>query len=382
MTPERRPLWAPDRQGTDSLKWARYADSDVLPMWVADMDFQSAPEILAALHERVDHGVFGYACPTEATVSAVVNWIRQRHGWEIQPEWIVWVPGLVPALSVVTRTFASASQAVMTFTPIYPPFLSVPKFWDRELITCPLEYDGQDYRFSVERFEETITENTRVLLLCSPHNPIGLVWQQHQLQQISEVCLKRGIIVCSDEIHCDLLLDPQARHIPTATLSEPIAQNTITLMSPAKTFNLPGLNCGFAVIPDKTVRLQFKNAAAGMLPHVNALGYTACQAAYAYGGDWLDDTLEYLRQNQQLLLTELNRIPGVRMLPAQATYLAWVDISRLKLQNPVRVFKKAGVGVMDGADFGGEGFIRINFACSKDNLKLAITRIRKAFQGG
>lgn len=380
MMSEKQTLQVPDRRGTDSFKWVRYADSDVLPMWVADMDFQSAPEILAALHERIDHGVFGYACATEATVSAVVSWIRQRHGWQIQPEWIVWVPGLVSGLSVVAKTFASVSQGVMTFTPIYPPFLSVPKFWDRELITCPLDYDGKAYHFSAERFEQAITDSTRVLLLCSPYNPIGLIWQQDHLRQISEICRKRGILVCSDEIHCDLLLDPQAKHIPTAMLSEPIAQNTITLMSPAKTFNLPGLNCGFAVIPNETLRQQFKKAAVGMLPHVNALGYTACRAAYTHGVDWLNDTLEYLRQNQRLLLTELNKIPGIRMLPAQATYLAWVDISRLGLKDPVRVLEKAGIGVIDGADFGGKGFIRINFACSRDNLNLAIERIRQALQ--
>lgn len=370
----------PDRKDTDSLKWAKYADKDILPMWVADMDFQSDPRILSALHQRIDQGIFGYAVPTRETVNAVVNWLQARHNWTIEPDWIVWIPGLVSGLNIVCRAFAAASEQVFTFTPIYPPFLSAPILSGRKRLTCPLLYDEKEKRYSIDfdRLEAALTDNTRVLLLCSPHNPVGRVWNESELQKLAYLCLDRNIILCSDEIHCDLILDKNARHTPTATLSQEIAQNTITLMSPAKTFNLPGFNCGYAIIPNARLRHRFKKAADGIVPHVNALGYTGCRAAYTSDSGWLEEVLAYLRGNHQFLHARINQLPGLSMGVVEATYLAWIDVRKLNIDNAAEFFEHHGVGVIDGAEFGQKGYIRLNFACSRDCLEQAIERIQKA----
>jgi cystathionine beta-lyase len=209
---------------------------------------------------------------------------------------------------------------------------------------------------------------------------VGRVWDKETLLRLVEICLEKNILICSDEIHCDLILDTQKKHIPTAALSDEIAHNTVTLMSPAKTFNMPGLNCGFAIIPNKTLRKQFKDAAEGVMPHVNTLGYTACQAAFSDGTPWLESVITYLRENCKLLYQAINAIGGLSMEPVEATYLAWIDIRQLNLSNPTHFFEQVGIGLMDGADFGEPGFVRLNFACSRENLLLAIERIRKAVE--
>ena len=367
-----------DRSSSDSLKWSRHKDSDILPMWVADMDFRSAEPIIEALHERVTHGVFGYGVAGDETNKAVVEWLKKRHHWEIHPEWIVWTPGLVSALNVVCRAFAKHNEEVFTFIPVYPPFLSAPGLSNRSLLTCPLKNTNGIYTIDFEKLESVVTEKTKVLLFCSPHNPVGKVWEKETLLKLAAFCLNRNILLCSDEIHCDLVLDTRLKHTPTATLDQDIAANTITLMSPAKTFNLPGLNCGFAVIPNPALRQAYTDAACDIVPHVNVLGYAACRAAYTQGVDWLNNVLDYLSENHRILYDAINRIDGLSMAPVEATYLAWIDVRKLNLPDPATFFKKAGVALMNGAEFGQPGFVRLNFACSRQNLLLAIERIKTA----
>jgi cystathionine beta-lyase len=368
-----------DRHGTNSLKWSRRANADTLPMWVADMDFRCAEPIIEALHQRVAHGVFGYAVPTEQDSSAVIQWLTSRYGWTIRGEWIVWVPGLVPALHSLCRAFAAENEQVLTLTPIYPPFMSVPVHANRTLLRCPLARKNGRYAMDMEQLAQTVTPDTRLLLLCSPHNPIGQVWTRDELQSIAAFCLQRNIVLCSDEIHCDLILDAGTRHLPTATLSPEIAGNTITLMSPAKTFNLPGLNCGFAIISDPSLRRTFKDHVHPALPDVNALGTIACEAAFTQGGRWLEQVLDYLRDNRRILYDAVNDdIPGLSMGLPEATYLAWIDTRKLNLPDPGSFFEQAGVSVINGAVFGEPGFVRLNFACSREHLLLAIERIQKA----
>ena len=365
-----------DKSSSDSLKWSRYKDSDILPMWVADMDYRSAEPIIEALHKRVSHGVFGYGIPGDETNSAVLGWLKSRHNWEILPEWIVWTPGLVSALNVICRAFAEPNQEVLTFTPVYPPFLSAPGLSDRSLLTCPLKNTGGIYTIDFENLESVVTEKTKVLLFCNPHNPVGRVWDKETLLKLAAFCLNRNILLCSDEIHCDLILDTSVKHTPTATLNQDIAANSITLMSPAKTFNLPGLNCGFAIIPNARLRQAYNDTAQGIVPHVNVLGYAACRAAYTQGLPWLMNVLDYLRENHRILYDAINRIDGLSMAPVEATYLAWIDVRKPNLSNPAAFFKKAGIGLMNGAEFGQAGFVRLNFACSQKNLLLAIERIK------
>ncbi len=367
-----------DRSSSDSLKWSRYKDSDILPMWVADMDFRSAEPIIEALQERVSHGVFGYGIAGDKTNKTVIEWLKNRHNWEVRPEWIVWTPGLVSTLNVICRAFAEPDQQVLTFTPVYPPFLSAPGLSGRLLLTCPLKNTNGIYTIDFETLESVVTEKTKVLLFCSPHNPVGRVWDKETLLKLAAFCLNRNILLCSDEIHCDLILDTSAKHTPTATLDQDIAANTITLMSPAKTFNLPGLNCGFAIISNAKLRKAYMDAARDIVPHVNVLGYAACRAAFTQGVDWLNNVLDYLRENLRILCHAINSIDGLSMAPVEATYLAWIDVQKLNLSDPVAFFEKAGVGITNGAEFGQPGFVRLNFACSQKNLLLAIERIENA----
>ncbi|MHC4926363.1 MAG: MalY/PatB family protein [Planctomycetota bacterium] len=370
--------WLADRSDSDCLKWGKYRGTDILPMWVADMDCRCAEPVLEALHERIDHGIFGYTLASKSTNEAVCHWLKTQHNWTVHPDWIVWTPGLVTALNVVCRAFAEPDEEVLTFTPIYPPFMEAPELSGRGLIKCPLKNDGGRYSIDFDRLEATLTDKARVILLCSPHNPVGRVWEKETLQKLAEICLERNILLCSDEIHCDLLLDKDVRHIPTATLGDDIANNTVTLMSPAKTFNLPGLNCGFAIIQNPELRQQYKDTADGIVPWNNALGYVACQAAFTQGLPWLKETLDYLRENHRILHEAVNAIDGLSMDPLEATYLAWIDVSKLSLKKPGRFFKKAGLALIDGAVFDQPGFVRLNFACSRENLLLAIERIKQA----
>ncbi len=370
----------PDRTETDSLKWSRYRGRDILPMWVADMDFRCAEPIAEALRRRVAHGVFGYAVARPADVDAVIDWIAQQHKWHIRREWIVWLPGLVPGLNAACRAFADPGQAVVSFTPIYPPFLTAPPLSDRQLITCPLKRDKGYYTFDIDALAERVGPHTRLLLLCSPHNPVGRLWTQQELLDVAHFCLEREIVICSDEIHCDLVLEEAQRHLPTAALSAEIAEQTVTLMSPAKTFNLAGLNCGFAIIPNETLRRRFLGTIRGILPHINSMGYTACRAALTQCGPWHQELIAYLRGNRDYVFDAVNALPGLSMGPVEATYLAWIDARQLGVRDPAKWFQQAGVGVSDGSDFDGAGFVRLNFGCPRPTLEQAVERIRGALQ--
>lgn len=369
-----------DRRGTDSLKWKYVEGTGSLPLWVADMDFPSPPEVLQALHERVDHGVFGYAVAPQELVEAVVRWLDGRYGWKIDPAWIVWLPGLVSGLNVTCRAFADAGDEVLTTVPIYPPFLSAPANFDRRPVTVPLQRIDDNWQFDFDRLRQALTPRTKIFLLCSPYNPTGRVWSRSELEAVGDFCLRNNLLLCSDEIHCDLIHEPGLAHTPTASLGEEILHNTVTLMSPAKTFNLAGLNCGFAVIADHNLRRRFRRAANGIVPHVNALGYAAARAAYEHGGPWLERLLPYLRANHDLVYETISALPGLSMLPAQATYLAWIDCRDGGFDDPAAFFRDAGVALNDGKEFAAPGHVRLNFGCPRATLEAALRRIRKAVE--
>jgi cystathionine beta-lyase len=367
-----------DRRDTDSLKWARYRGTDVIPMWVADMDFRAPEPILEALHQRVEHGVFGYARPPEGLVQVVVERMAQKYQWRIEPSWIVWLPGLVPALHVVCRAFGDDGDEVLTFTPIYPPFLSAPPLSRKQLRTIPLRRERGLYTFDAERLESAISSRSRILLLCNPHNPVGRRYDREELRRVAEICVAQGMILCSDEIHCDLILDG-GPHVPTATLSEEIAARTITLMAPSKTFNIPGLNCAFAVIQNEELRRKFKRAREGIVPGVNAPGFAACLAAYRDCEPWRLALIDYLRANKDIVYRFINeQVPPLSMDDVQATYLAWIDATDLRLSSPRGFFEAAGVSLYDGMHFGAEGCVRMNFACPRTVLREALDRLKRA----
>ena len=366
-----------ERRGTASEKWDRYAGRDILPLWVADMDFRSPPAVIEALHQRIDHGVFGYSGPPAELVSVVLEMLQREFGWQVQEEWLVWLPGLVCGLSVTCRAVGEPGDGVAIFTPVYPPFFSAPRNAGRELVGVPLACCGDQWQIDLEALERAITPRTRLLLLCSPHNPVGRVWSREEQSALLELAERHDLIVCSDEIHAGLVMDDDKRHIPFATLSPEAARRTITLNAPSKTYNIPGLGCSFAVIPDQGVRRSFRHAMAGIVPHVNLLGYTAALAAYRDGEQWRQALLAYLRGNRDLLLREIAGMPGLRSWPVEATCLAWIDARGLGVDDPATFFEGAGVGLSDGAPFGAPGYVRINFGCARSLLEEALQRMKR-----
>ena len=370
----------PDRRGTGSLKWDRYAGRDVLPMWVADMDFVAAPCVLEALRRRVEHGVFGYTSPYAEVTEATLAWLVNRHGVEAKAEWIKWYPGLVPALNVVCRAFGASGDEVIALTPVYPPFLSAPEFSGRASVPVPLALEGERWSVDMGRLEAAFTPRTRILIFCNPHNPVGRVFSEAEVRAVAEFCAERGVIFCSDEIHADLVLGP-SRHFSALRLGGKAAATTMVQMAPSKTFNVPGLSCAFMVIPDPWLREAVRRAARGILTEINAMGYAACAAAFREGEPWRQALLGVLRGNRDFLYEFVAReMPKLRLRPMEATYLAWLDCRGLGIDDPAAFFERGGVGLSDGRLFGpgGEGFARLNFGCPRSRLGEALRRMKGA----
>jgi cystathionine beta-lyase len=369
-----------DRAKSDSRKWRKYG-ADILPLWIADMDFAAPPAVVAALHRRVDQGVFGYGQPVPSLVTAVVDYCARRYRWTIDPAWLVWLPGLVPGLNLAADAFGEKGDAILTCTPIYPPFLSAPRNNGRDCTAVPLVVGaGGRYGIDWPAMERAVTPRTRQFFLCSPHNPVGRTFPRAELERVADFCQRHNLILVSDEIHCDLILD-DALHTPVAALSPAIAARTVTLMAPSKTYNIPGLACAFALISDPRLRSQFTRAMAGIVPEMNVLGLAACEAALVDGEPWRQALLAYLRGNRNTLAEFVAReLPGVTMTPCDATYLAWLDVSALQLEAAGRFFEQHGVGLADGAQYGAPAgrFVRLNFGCPRSTLLEALARMKRA----
>lgn len=370
-----------DRASSDSRKWRKYAGKDVIPLWVADMDFAAPPAVIEALHRRVDHGVFGYGMALPPLVQAVVDYCQRRYKWTVDPSWLVWLPGIVPALNLAADAFGEKGDSIITFSPIYPPFLLAPRNNGRECVPVPLTCGaGGRYEVDWNALERAVTPRTRQFFLCSPHNPVGRPFSRAELERIAEFCIRHNLTLISDEVHCDLILD-DAPHTPTAALSPEIAARTVTLMAPSKTYNIPGLACAFALIPDSRLRMQFTRAMAGIMPEMSVLGFAACEAALTASEAWRQSLLAYLRGNRDTLREFVeHELPGVTMTPCDATYLAWLDVSGLGLDLPARFFEQHGVGLADGAQYGAPAnrFVRLNFGCTRATLVEALRRMKVA----
>lgn len=373
-----------DRTRTDSQKWQKYAGRDVLPMWVADMDFKVAPPIVEALHRRVDEAIFGYARPVKSTVEAVVEMFQRRHGWTIDPAWIVWLPGLVVGLNVTAQAFAEPGDEVLTLTPVYPPFMTGPRNSGRSTVKVDFALNARERRWEIDwdALERAVTPRTKLFFLCNPHNPIARVWRRDELERLGEFCVRHDLVLCSDEIHCDLILDPALSHVCTGVLGGEIARRTITLTAPSKTYNIAGLGTSLAVIPDAALRARFTRAAAGIVAEVTPLGYAACEAAYRDGEPWRQEVLAYLRANRDTLVDFVaGELPGVTIeAPIEAIYLAWLNVSALDLADPIAHFEAHGVGLSEGTYFGSPRgrHVRLNFGCPRATLLEGLQRMKRA----
>jgi cystathionine beta-lyase len=342
------------------------------------MDFRSPPAVIAALHQRAEHGIFGYTVAPEELVETVIANLGGRYGWLVRPEWLVWLPGLVTGLNVACRAVGVDGDEVLTTVPVYPPFLSAPGNSRRRLRTVPLVGKGGRWELDFEALKRAISDRTRLFLLCSPHNPAGRVFSHAELERLAALCVEHDLVICSDEIHAELILDPDRRHTPTAALDAEVARRTITLLAPSKTYNIPGLGCSLAVIPDERLRRDFRMAMAGIVPEVNLFGYTAALAAYREGGEWLKGLLVYLRGNRDRVAAAVDAMPGLTVNRVEATYLAWIDTRAAALSDPLAFFEVAGVGLSDGREFGGPGFVRLNFGCPRAVLDKALARMAQA----
>ena len=365
-----------DRRGTQSLKWDKYGDKDILPLWVADTDFQAAPAILEALHQRIDHGVFGYSRPSPRLIELILERMHSLYGWQVEADWLLFMPGVVPGLNFACKAWCRPESSIISPTPVYYPFLNAPGYNERRISHLPMQLVADRWLPDFERLEQ-LAVDADLLLLCNPHNPGGTVFTRAELERIADIAERHEVTVCSDEIHCDLLLDKGARHIPFASLSAAAAQRSAVLMAPSKTFNIAGLCCSFAIIPNPTLRHKLQQSMRGLMADNNLLGFIAAEAAYAEGEEWLAAQLEYLRDNRDLLMRELGSLPGVKIAHIEATYLAWIDVSGLQLENPIASFEAGGVGLSPGAQFGDGNFIRLNFGCSRELLTEAIRRMKR-----
>lgn len=372
----------PDRRRTDSLKWGLFGD-EVLPLWVADMDFSSPAEVIAALHERVEHGVFGYARESRELKELITGRMETLYGWKITPEDIILLPGVVSAFNLVSQMVAEPGESILIQPPVYPPFFDAPRHGGAHTVFSPINPDKNgEYHIDYSAFEAAIEDDTRLFLLCNPHNPIGRVFTREELLGMAEICLRRRVVICSDEIHSDLIYSGY-HHIPIASLDPEIAASTVTLIAPSKTFNIAGLDCSALICTNPDLLKRIQKARRGLLGGVNLLGATAAVAAYRYGADWLQEVMKILEGNRDYLMRYLaENIPGIKMAKPEATYLAWLDCDSLGLsESPSKFFlENAKVALNNGEDFGaqGKGFVRLNFGCPRDTLTAALERMRKA----
>jgi cystathionine beta-lyase len=372
----------PNRRNSECAKWNRF-DEEVLPMWVADMDFLSPQPVINALKERIDHGVFGYSLPPNNLKESIVDWLAYRHGWQVNPDDLIFIPGVVSGFNLAAHAVTRPGDGFLVQTPTYGPFFGVAnnaKLLQHEMeLTC--NQNGY-YEIDMDAFKTALTGRTRIFMLCNPQNPTGRVFHKDELEAMAEICLKNDITICADEIHSDLIFSGQ-KHIPIASLNPEIAAKTITLIAPSKTFNIAGLDASVAIITNKTLRKQYESARQGLIGGVNLLGMVAMEAAYSHGEAWLKALLKYLETNLDYLYNYIKtELPEIKMAKPEGTYLAWLDCREVGIDGKPDEFflKHAKVAMNDGEWFGkgGRGFVRLNFGCPYSMLVESLNRMKES----
>jgi cystathionine beta-lyase len=366
----------PDRTATYAFKWEKYKNSDILPCWIADTEFKCAEPILAALNARTEHGLLGYTLPKhhQRAHDAIVHWCKQQYDWDIKANWIVWTPGVVPAFNMASKAFSKPGQGIIVQTPNYPPLLAAPGINNCEQqCVATVMVDGR-WTLDFDALEmHAAKPDTHLFIMCNPMNPAGSVMTQGELNQVADICGRHNVVVCSDEIHCDLILDDLV-HIP-ASKHEQLKHNSITLMAASKTFNVAGLGTSFAIIPDHNLRQRFVAAGAGIVPWVNVMGLEATASAFTQCDEWYNAQLSYIKANRDYLVEAINSIDGLQCSAPSATFLLWVDARGLGVENTQVWCEQKGIGPSPGADFGEPGFFRINFGCARSYLVEIVERL-------
>ncbi len=377
------------REGTNCLKYdARekfFKSKDVLPLWVADMDFKTPDFIIDAIKKRAEHEIFGYSFKSDSYYKSVIDWMKRRHNWEVQKGRISSSPGVVAGLTIAIETFSKPGDGVVVQPPVYFPFFDCVKGTSRKMVENPLKIENGRYTFDFEDLKSKIDKNTKLLLLSNPQNPGGMVWTRAELTELANICIENNILIISDEIHSDLIFDGY-KHIPIASISEETAQNSIVFMAPSKTFNVAGLTSSVVIIPNKANFVRYERAlGVGHLGMGNIFGSVALEAAYTHGDNWLEQMLEYLQENYMFLETffETN-LPKVKVMKPEATYLVWLDFNEYGMKGRELLnftSEKAKVGLNDGSMFGtgGNGWLRINIGCQRTILEEALERLNSAF---
>jgi cysteine-S-conjugate beta-lyase len=380
-----------DRQGTNCIKYDLRAETfgvkDLIPMWVADMDFNTPDFIVEALRERVNHPVYGYTFKPAEYFSSIIDWQKKKHNWEIEKEWITFCPGIVPAVNMCTLAFTNPGDKIIVQPPVYFPFFSAVESHGRKLVYNHLRESDGNWEMDFDSLLSLIDSDTRMIIISNPHNPVGKVWTQEDLVKLTDICLKKNILILSDEIHCDLVL-PGFSHTPVARISEAAAQITITCIAPSKTFNLAGLSTSSVIISDASLRKKFNNIIDNLhLGGGNIFGTIASIAAYSKGHEWLAALLEYVDRNVDFVIDYCNKmIPEIIPVQPEATYMIWLDCRKLGMSGKeLKEFfvKNAGVGLNEGSTFGpgGEGFMRMNLAATHQTVMQAMEQIEKAVSG-
>ncbi|HEY8363969.1 MAG TPA: MalY/PatB family protein [Haloplasmataceae bacterium] len=375
-----------NRKNTNSVKWD-YFQEDLLPLWVADMDFRSPKEVIKALDKRVKHGIFGYTFPQESYYEAVINWMKKRHNWQIKKDWIIRTPGIVTALNMIVQVFTKENDSVLIQRPVYTPFSEAIINNNRKLVNSPLILNNNHYEIDFDDFEnKIINEKVKLFIMCSPHNPVGRVWTKDELIKMGNICLKHNVLMVVDEIHHDIVFK-KYEHLPFASLSEEFSLNCITCTAPSKTFNIAGLKISNIIIENEYLRKQFNDYLEKIsLQSSNLLALTACEAAYNFGAKWLDELINYIYENKKFVVKFINdNLPMIKVIDSEATYLLWLDFRSLGMDNDKLsefINKEAKLLLNNGYEYGeeGSGFLRLNIGCPRSILEEALIRLDNAIK--
>ena len=365
-----------ERRGTWSTRWEKYP-ADVIPLWVADTDFRAPPPVLEAMQRRIAHGIFGYNVPPAALRDAVIERMQRLYGWRVEPDWVVFVSGIVPGLHLAARHLTRPDQHALVPTPVYHHLKRSLVLAKREHTDVPLVLSKGRWVWDEDFLATAAKPNSRLLFLCNPQNPGGTVFTREELVRLAGFAQKHDLVICSDEIHADILLDEGKRHVPIASVSREASRRTVTLISPNKAFGFPGAGCAFAIIEDAELRRAFSSDHHATVHDPSVFGYEASLAAYRECGAWLEAQLEYLRANRDRVEQEVAAMPGLKMVHVEATYLAWIDASGLGVADPFEHFLKKGVALSPGVQFGAPQFVRLNFGTQRALLEKALERMKR-----